>query len=114
MPNIEQSAEFLAPQSGTLLAAMNADDGGLHDADVRVFGASASRPLPRWRCRLAWRPCRCAQDLKVSLNAPYDGSNAAFFLAEDKGYYAAEGLKVDVRSLRRFGRGRHADRQRHL
>jgi len=35
-----------------------------------------------------------AQELKVSLNAPYDGSNAAFFLAEDKGYYAAEGLKV--------------------
>ncbi len=34
------------------------------------------------------------QELKVSLNAPYDGSNAAFFLAEDKGYYAAEGLKV--------------------
>lgn len=32
--------------------------------------------------------------LKVSLNAPYDGSNAAFFLAEEKGYYAAEGLKV--------------------
>ena len=35
-----------------------------------------------------------AQDLKISLNAPYDGSNAAFFLAEDKGYYAAQGLKV--------------------
>jgi NitT/TauT family transport system substrate-binding protein len=35
-----------------------------------------------------------AQELKVSLNAPFDGSNAAFFLAEDKGYYAAEGLKV--------------------
>jgi len=35
-----------------------------------------------------------AQELKVSLNAPYDGSNAAFFLADDKGYYAAEGLKV--------------------
>src|SRR4051812_24159392 len=33
-------------------------------------------------------------DLKVSLNAPFDGSNAAFFLAEEKGYYAAEGLKV--------------------
>ena len=32
--------------------------------------------------------------LKVSLNAPYDGSNAAFFLAADRGYYAAEGLKV--------------------
>lgn len=36
-----------------------------------------------------------AQDaFKVSLNAPFDGSNAAFFLAEDKGYYAAEGVKV--------------------
>src|ERR1700730_8684873 len=35
-----------------------------------------------------------AQDLKISLNAPYDGSNAAFFLAEDKGYYVAQGLKV--------------------
>ncbi|PWT84630.1 MAG: taurine ABC transporter permease, partial [Proteobacteria bacterium] len=34
--------------------------------------------------------------LKVSLNAPYDGSNAAFFLADDKGYYAAEGLKVTL------------------
>jgi NitT/TauT family transport system substrate-binding protein len=35
-----------------------------------------------------------AQDFKVTLNAPYDGSNAAFFLAEEKGYYAAEGLKL--------------------
>src|SRR5579871_5882395 len=35
-----------------------------------------------------------AQELKVSLNAPYDGSNAAFFLADDRGYYAGEGLKV--------------------
>ncbi len=35
-----------------------------------------------------------AQEYKVTLNAPYDGSNAAFFLAEEKGYYAAEGLKV--------------------
>jgi NitT/TauT family transport system substrate-binding protein len=34
------------------------------------------------------------QEFKVTLNAPYDGSNAAFFLAEEKGYYAAEGLKV--------------------
>src|SRR4051812_3058158 len=33
-------------------------------------------------------------DLKVSLNAPFDGSNAAFFLADAKGYYAAEALKV--------------------
>lgn len=33
-------------------------------------------------------------NLKISLNAPYDGSNAAFFLAEERGYYALEGLKV--------------------
>jgi NitT/TauT family transport system substrate-binding protein len=31
--------------------------------------------------------------VKVSLNAPFDGSNAAFFLAEERGYYAAEGIK---------------------
>src|SRR4051794_33398430 len=42
---------------------------------------------------VAVRPAS-AEDLKVSLNAPYDGSNAAFFLAEDQGYYAAQGLKV--------------------
>jgi NitT/TauT family transport system substrate-binding protein len=35
-----------------------------------------------------------AQEFKVTLNAPYDGSNAAFFLAEERGYYAAEGLKL--------------------
>jgi len=35
-------------------------------------------------------------ELKVSLNAPFDGSNAAFFLAQEKGYYAAEGLKVSL------------------
>ncbi|MDQ8020237.1 MAG: ABC transporter substrate-binding protein [Moraxellaceae bacterium] len=32
--------------------------------------------------------------VKVTLNAPFDGSNAAFFLAQQKGYYAAEGLDV--------------------
>jgi NitT/TauT family transport system substrate-binding protein len=37
-----------------------------------------------------------AQEFKVTLNAPYDGSNAAFFLAEEKGYYAAEGLKLTM------------------
>jgi NitT/TauT family transport system substrate-binding protein len=36
----------------------------------------------------------CADEVvKVSLNAPFDGSNAAFFLAEDRGYYATEGIK---------------------
>ncbi len=35
-------------------------------------------------------------EVKVSLNAPFDGSNAAFFLADEKGYYAAEGIKVNM------------------
>lgn len=35
-------------------------------------------------------------DIKVSLNAPYDGSNAAFFLAEQRGYYAAAGLRCQL------------------
>lgn len=39
-------------------------------------------------------PARAEDVLKVSLNAPYDSSNAAFLLADDRGYYAAEDLKV--------------------
>jgi len=36
-----------------------------------------------------------AQDeFKFSLAAPFDGSNAAYFLAEEKGYYAQEGIKI--------------------
>ena len=62
---------------------------------VAALAAAGISALP-W-CSGAW----AQTDLKVSLNAPYDGSNAAFFLAEDKGYYAAEGLKLDIRSLRR-------------
>lgn len=34
--------------------------------------------------------------VKVSLNAPLDGSNAAFFLAQEKGYFAAEGISVTM------------------
>ena len=34
--------------------------------------------------------------VKVSLNAPFDGSNAAFFLAQEKGYFAAEGITVNM------------------
>src|SRR5450830_188595 len=37
-----------------------------------------------------------AVEVKLSLNAPYDGSNAAFFLAQEKGYYAAAGLAVTM------------------
>jgi NitT/TauT family transport system substrate-binding protein len=37
---------------------------------------------------------RAEEQVKMSLNAPFDGSNAAFFLAAERGYYAAEGLKV--------------------
>jgi NitT/TauT family transport system substrate-binding protein len=48
-----------------------------------------------WTALLLWSVPAIAQtDLKVSLNAPYDGSNAAFFLADAKSYYAAEDLKV--------------------
>jgi len=36
--------------------------------------------------------------LKVSLNAPFDGSNAAFFLADQKGYYAKAGLQCQFDS----------------
>jgi NitT/TauT family transport system substrate-binding protein len=50
--------------------------------------------LPALALSFAFTAAAQSQELKVSLNAPYDGSNAAFFLAEDKGYYAAEGLKV--------------------
>src|SRR5580698_2613736 len=39
-------------------------------------------------------PVRAEEQIKVSLNAPFDGSNASFFLAEQRGYYAAGGLKV--------------------
>jgi NitT/TauT family transport system substrate-binding protein len=42
---------------------------------------------------LATAPAQAEEAVKVSLNAPFDGSNAAFFLAEARGYYAAEGLK---------------------
>jgi len=38
-------------------------------------------------------PANAEEAVKVSLNAPFDGSNAAFFLAEERGYYAAEGIK---------------------
>ncbi len=51
-------------------------------------------------------------ELKVSLNAPYDGSNAAFFLAEQRGYYSSAGLHCQfdtsggaVESVGRIGTG---------
>jgi len=46
---------------------------------------------------LAWlaAPAAWAQaEFKFSLAAPFDGSNAAYFLADEKGYYAQEGIKV--------------------
>lgn len=39
-------------------------------------------------------PAAAQTSLKVSLNAPFDGSNAAFFLAEQRGYYKAENVAV--------------------
>jgi len=41
-------------------------------------------------------PAPAQTPLKVSLNAPFDGSNAAFFLAEQRGYYKAENLAVTL------------------
>ena len=35
-------------------------------------------------------------EFRFSLAAPFDGSNAAYFLAEEKGYYAQEGIKVSM------------------
>ena len=35
-------------------------------------------------------------EVKVTLNAPFDGSNAAFFLAQEKGYFAAEGITANM------------------
>ena len=35
-------------------------------------------------------------EFKFSLAAPFDGSNAAYFFAEEKGYYAQEGIKVSM------------------
>jgi NitT/TauT family transport system substrate-binding protein len=35
-------------------------------------------------------------EFKFSLAAPFDGSNAAYFFAEEKGYYAQEGIKVTM------------------
>ncbi|MDO9413304.1 MAG: ABC transporter substrate-binding protein [Pseudolabrys sp.] len=52
-----------------------------------VLGAAALTVLS------AAVPAFSAEVVKVSLNAPFDGSNAAFFLAEERGYYKAEGIE---------------------
>lgn len=41
--------------------------------------------------------------VRISLNAPRDGSNAAFFLAAAKGYFAAEGLEATLDPSRGAG-----------
>lgn len=41
--------------------------------------------------------------IRISLNAPRDGSNAAFFLAAAKGYFAAEGLEPTLDPSRGAG-----------
>lgn len=41
--------------------------------------------------------------VRISLNAPRDGSNAAFFLAAAKGYFAAEGLEPTLDPSRGAG-----------
>ncbi len=45
---------------------------------------------------VAGTPARAETDVKITLSAPYDGSNSAFFLADERGYYRANGLKVTL------------------
>jgi NitT/TauT family transport system substrate-binding protein len=41
-------------------------------------------------------PAAAQTDIKITLAAPFDGSTSAFFLAEQRGYYAAEGLRPTI------------------
>ena len=41
-------------------------------------------------------PAAAQNDFRFSLAAPFDGSNAAYFLAEERGYYAQEGIKITM------------------
>lgn len=68
--------------------------------DLGVSPAAASRRrflgaavFTAFTALAAFAPASAQEAVKVSLNAPFDGSNAAFFLAEERGYYAAEGIK---------------------
>jgi NitT/TauT family transport system substrate-binding protein len=58
----------------------------------RALGAVLATGAAVLAPRIARAQARTA--LKFSLNAPFDGSNAAFFLAEQQGYFRAEGLDV--------------------
>lgn len=44
------------------------------------------------------KPAAAATELKFSLAAPFDGSNAAFFLGESRGWYAEAGLNCQFDS----------------
>ena len=41
-------------------------------------------------------PAWAQSEFRFSMAAPFDGSNAAYFLADEKGYYAQEGIKVGM------------------
>ncbi|PWT91385.1 MAG: hypothetical protein C5B56_03910 [Proteobacteria bacterium] len=99
-PKIEQHGEFNSAQIGMDLAAPIR---GRSSQEGQMTAFASCRHVPMRPilvpavaalALVSTVPARAQSDLKVSLNAPYDGSNAAFFLAEAKGYYAAEGLKV--------------------
>jgi NitT/TauT family transport system substrate-binding protein len=98
---IEQYMELFGAQNGTLLAAYHAiavagDRRPLEDHMPAFLSCHPVRMGMAVIClALSSSVSAWAQsDLKISLNAPFDGSNAAFFLADAKGYYADEGLKV--------------------
>ncbi len=65
---------------------MNAIHGWMKQVAGLVAGAAF--------CAMTMQAANAATSVKVTLNAPFDGSNAAFLLAQQKGYYAAEGLNV--------------------
>ena len=61
--------------------------------------------------------CGAAQaqtKLRMVLNWKYQGPQGFFFVAEDKGYFKAEGLDVDDRPGRRLGDADPQGRERHL
>jgi NitT/TauT family transport system substrate-binding protein len=65
-------------------------------AAYRGAASCVAASLCLWLGGVAGAPARAETDVKITLSAPYDGSNSAFFLADERGYYRANGLKVTL------------------
>jgi NitT/TauT family transport system substrate-binding protein len=68
----------------------------LDAASAAVSAAHMPRFVALLLLLAAALPARAQAPVKFTLNFRLDASNAAFFLAEDRGYYAAEGLAVTL------------------